>query len=412
MAAKYCIYSYRLLCIIAAIGMFLYGVSKYAQNRDVSMVDFMEITGEDGNVYPAVSICLATPYLERQLDNGKNADYWRFLSGQYWEDSLLDISYENITQAIQNFFLGASAWNFWSYKEGWVQYIYLNRKLENRTDIQNYTIKGFKWFTPKFYTSFRHLHEKCMTIEIPNSLNHKISTFELFFNDSIFRGIGRPRQNDFGIKIHYPNQLLTSTFSNYIWEKHDGQEDYTMKFVLQNLIVLNRRNKRNSPCIEDWKNHDQIIRRKIMEEAVCQPPHWDRITDLPRCSSQKQMKHFHEMNISARLPPCRQIKKVVHGFEELKYVDDNPLEWARASNDTIFKIMIEFKDLSFMEIRNVRSFDIESLIGNAGGYIGLFTGYALLQLPNLMLLVLKWIYKARERFRMKHEENRDMILEA
>ena len=102
-------------------------------------------------------------------------------------------------------------------------------------------------------------------------------------------------------------------------------------------------------------------------------------------------------------------KKVVHGFEELKYVDDNPLEWARASNDTIFKIMIEFKDLSFMEIRNVRSFDIESLIGNAGGYVGLFTGYALLQLPNLMLLVSRWIYKVRERFFMKHDKDGDLI---
>ena len=233
---------------MAAIGMFLYVVYKYAQNRDVSMVDFMEITGEDGNVYPAVSICLATPYLERKLNNGINADYWRFLSGQYWEDSLLDISYDNITEAIQTFFLGASAWNFWSYKEGWVQYIYLNRNLKNHTDT----------FTPKFHTSFRHLHEQCMTIEIPNSLNHNISTFELFFNDSIFRGYSRPRQNDFGMKIHYPNQLLTSTFSNYIWEKHNGQEDYRMKFVLQNLIVLNRRNKRNSPCIEDWKHHDQV----------------------------------------------------------------------------------------------------------------------------------------------------------
>ena len=121
------------------------------------------------------------------------------------------------------------------------------------------------------------------------------------------------------------------------------------------------------------------------------------------------MKQFHEMNVSARLPPCRQIKKVVHGFEELKYVDDNPLEWARASNDTIFKIMIEFKDLSFMEIRNVRSFDIESLIGNAGGYVGLFTGYALLQLPNLMRLVSRWIYKVRERFFMKHDKYGDSI---
>ena len=78
-------------------------------------------------------------------------------------------------------------------------------------------------------------------------------------------------------------------------------------------------------------------------------------------------------------------------FEDLKYVDDNPVEWIKAPNDQIFKIMIQFKDSSFMEIRHVRSFDIESLIGNAGGYLGLFTGYALLQLPKLMLLISSWI---------------------
>ena len=34
----------------------------------------------------------------------------------------------------------------------------------------------------------------------------------------------------------------------------------------------------------------------------------------------------------------------------------------------------------------MRAYDIESLVGNAGGYIGLFMGYALFQLPNLFLL--------------------------
>ena len=46
-----------------------------------------------------------------------------------------------------------------------------------------------------------------------------------------------------------------------------------------------------------------------------------------------------------------------------------------------------------MEIKHVRDFDIESLIGNSGGYIGLFTGYALLQLPNLLSLVYQGIVK-------------------
>ena len=115
------------------------------------------------------------------------------------------------------------------------------------------------------------------------------------------------------------------------------------------------------------------------------------------------------MNVSAQYPPCRQIGKVIHTFEDLKYVDDNPVEWIKAPNDQIFKIMIQFKDSYFMEIRHVRSFDIESLIGNAGGYLGLFTGYALLQLPNLVFLVFRWIYKARERCLMRRNEHGDSI---
>ena len=408
MARQYVIQFYRLLCIVATISMFLYCTYKYAQNRDVSMVDFMEITGEDSNVYPAISICLSTDFLERTWANETNDNYWSFLSGSHWEDRLLDVSYDNITESVQDYFLGASAWSFWGFEQEWVQFLYLNKKFENyEQKVKKFTV--VKKFTPKVFTSYRHYYEKCMSIEIPNNLNHKISTFELFFNHSIFRGDRRPRENWFGIKIHYPNQFLTATFSNYIWEEHKTQRNYTMKFVLQNLIVLNRRNTRNSPCIEDWKHHDQVIRRKVMDKAGCQPPHWDETTDLPKCSSQKQMKLFHEMNVSAQSPPCRQIEKVIHTFEDLKYVDDNPVEWIKAPNDQIFKIMIQFKDSSFMEIRHVRSFDIESLIGNAGGYLGLFTGYALLQLPNLVFLVLRWIYKARKRCLMTHNEHGDSI---
>ena len=386
----YCIYFYYALCTIAALGMFIYCVYQYEQNRDVSMVDFTEMNVDKNDIYPAVSICISTRLLARTLNNGRNkidlANYWSFLSGDYWEDEYLDVSYDNITESIESFLLGASVWNFYTLEEGWVRYLY---PIENFVNYEPYNI--LKAFQPKFYTSFRDVHETCLSFDIPNHLKHKISLFELFFNNSIFRGEGRPRETEFGIKIHYPNQFLTATCEKYSWKKHKLREDYTMKFSLQNLIVLNRRNKRRSPCIEDWMHHDQIVRRNIMKEVGCQPPHWDRITDLPKCSSRDQMKYFYEMNISAQYQPCKQIKKVIYAYEELKYIEDNPWEWTKDLNDTIFKVMIEFKDSSFMEIVHVRAFDIESLIGNAGGYLGLFTGYALLQLPKLMLLISSWI---------------------
>ena len=388
----YCIYFYHALCTIAALGMFIYCVYQYEQNRDVSMVDFTEMNAGKDNIYPAVSICISTRLLARTLNNGSNktdfANYWSFLTGDYWEDKYLDVSYDNVTESIESFLLGASVWNFYTLEKGWIRYLY---PIE---DFQNYEPDIIlKSFQPKFYTSFRDFHERCLSIDIPNHLSDKISIFELFFNNSIFRNESRPRDTEFGVKIHYPNQFLTATCARYSWKKHKLQEDYTMKFSLQNVIVLNRRNKRRSPCIEDWMHHDQAVRRNIMEEVGCQPPHWDKITNLPKCSSSKQMKYFYEMNVSAQYPPCKQIKKLIYAYEELKYIEDNPMEWRKGQNDTIFKVMIEFKDSSFMEIGHVRAFDIESLIGNAGGYLGLFTGYALLQLPKLVLLLSNWICK-------------------
>ena len=40
----------------------------------------------------------------------------------------------------------------------------------------------------------------------------------------------------------------------------------------------------------------------------------------------------------------------------------------------------------YKEIEQVRAYDVQSLVGNVGGYIGLFLGYALRELPTFLLL--------------------------
>ena len=49
--------------------------------------------------------------------------------------------------------------------------------------------------------------------------------------------------------------------------------------------------------------------------------------------------------------------------------------------------MIEFiiQIIKFKEIRQIRKYSVQSLVGNLGGYIGLCLGYALLNLPSVIL---------------------------
>ena len=60
-------------------------------------------------------------------------------------------------------------------------------------------------------------------------------------------------------------------------------------------------------------------------------------------------------------------------------------------NTSMFKMMIEFQGETFMEIEQTRSYDIQNLVGNAGGYVGLFLGAALMQLPTGMGRLYRWL---------------------
>ena len=50
----------------------------------------------------------------------------------------------------------------------------------------------------------------------------------------------------------------------------------------------------------------------------------------------------------------------------------------------MFEIELEFQGDTYMEIAQTRSYDVESLVGNGGGYVGLFLGVALMQFPTAL----------------------------
>ena len=49
-------------------------------------------------------------------------------------------------------------------------------------------------------------------------------------------------------------------------------------------------------------------------------------------------------------------------------------------NRSYFVVTARFPEVEFTETRQVKAFDLNDLLGNIGGYIGMFLGYALLNL--------------------------------
>ena len=385
--------AYYTLCIFATLGMIVYCLVEYLKDKDVSSVDFKQFNEQEEYVYPTITLCFETQFLGDRLNNDKiGLDEWsysNFLNGEYWQDNFLEVDFDNVTPKIEEYFLGIYVSSFYDLKTGFVEYLYNAHDL-NINDPSKSSTGYWKLFVSKFYTSFRDTIARCVSFDIPNNLNTSIHKYELLFNASIFPESVRPEDNQFGVKIHYPNQYLSANVKKYSWKKMDPNNpySYTMKFKLQNIVVINMRNKPKNPCNENWRNDDQIKRRNIMTKVGCQPPHWRKLTDLENCTNKEQMKKFYYLDLTDQRPPCKSIQKVLYGYEELNYIADNWLASSGDSSDIYFNVAIELDDSTFMEIKHVRAFDIQSLIGNSGGYFGLFTGYALLQVPQLISYII------------------------
>ena len=63
-------------------------------------------------------------------------------------------------------------------------------------------------------------------------------------------------------------------------------------------------------------------------------------------------------------------------------------------NESYFVLRMEYKQGRFLETSQVQAYPMNSLVGNIGGYIGMFLGYALLNVPGTFMEFLqKFILK-------------------
>ena len=89
--------------------------------------------------------------------------------------------------------------------------------------------------------------------------------------------------------------------------------------------------------------------------------------------------------------PCVDLQKLMFDFEEQEA--DIKQMWIYApqekllQNETYTIIYICYLENNFKEIKKVKAFGLESLVGNVGGYVSLFLGFSVEQLPTFFILL-------------------------
>ena len=225
-------------------------------------------------------------------------------------------------------------------------------------------------------------------MQIPH--NEEIGAFGVEINNTIFSGGVRTNDHTFITMIHARNQLLISKTIKYMYQRRERNDTYVLRYKLKGIERIKRRNKRNYPCYEDWKNYDAMIYKAHAKHLGCNPPYFSPTSDIPSCSSKEKMTSFPFTKRSddyGKPEPCEGLATIDYEFEE-HIIEDFNVEgsWYRKG---YFWFGLYIYDQKFKEIVQIKDIDINTLIGYIGGYIGLILGYSILQIPEYLVVFIR-----------------------
>ena len=153
--------------------------------------------------------------------------------------------------------------------------------------------------------------------------------------------------------LHYPNQLLLSLPTmKYEWPIRQNNSTFAMRFRIDSMEVLTRRNKLNHPCKTDWKSYDDVVIHDHVKSTNCRTPYQKPIKGIPICNTKEKMQEadfsLTSGKINNQILPCRTAEKISYTFEE---VDSTGKQWQGVGE---FWSGIYFYNSRFKEITQSR----------------------------------------------------------
>ena len=154
------------------------------------------------------------------------------------------------------------------------------------------------------------------------------------------------------------------------------------------------RNKLMKKCNTDWRNHDQFVLKEVIRVVGCQPFYHRPLEDIRICKTKNEHYAFDSMiqaiknQTHPQIKPCKKIEKLYYDSEWTHEENDlgniKEAELAIKEIQTPFDLSIMFQGNTYKVIDHVKDFTFQTMIGNIGGYAGMFLGCSFLQIPKLI----------------------------
>jgi hypothetical protein len=157
--------------------------------------------------------------------------------------------------------------------------------------------------------------------------------------------------------------------------------------------MLKKRSKYQKECSNSLVNDDNEFMLKVIKQVGCIPNYWvSHMTtnaSYRACSRSYQLEKVYRLIanfksvLSSYHPPCIEMQIPAAVNQQL------PQNGLLAHSDGGWKLKLHISYMSedFQEIVNVKGFDVETFWSSVGGFIGIFLGYSLLQIPDILATV-------------------------
>ena len=402
--------AFTLGCFFATSYMANSQIMRWLENQDASTIEFKRFNLSPDDKYPDISICFT----------GHNLNW-------YEDDSVFNTFgvttavYEQMLKGIEGF----------AYDYNSTSKLFRKIRVENKDwhleDVERFQIKastlvtGLEYITEDDSTSIaygKHKYGKhvsriplqpslktpdtiCFTRK-SNDVPDSLRVYDLLrFNRSIL-GHGKYEDTEVQLFVHYPQQLVRS-FHRPVYKstfgdirrtpKHGNKNPWKklLRIAISKVTVLRKRPGSNVPCDDKLVNDDVEFQREIMERIKCIPIYWKYNSgsnlDLKICNTSEDLKKaYYNLNHYKTIfatydPPCTSIEVGSRYDKEEETESEDP------------QIRFLYTESVYQEITNTEKFGFESFVSGLGGFVGIFLGYSILQLPELLSLIPSFIRK-------------------
>ena len=371
---------FKIVCACLALTTTIWCCIEFGKNEDMCEVSYKRFLQDNQSIYPDLTVIMPYQLNEKAFQNLRTAmnvtTFKQILQGQHWDDEIMSIPLEDVRLKSDNYLVSSCT---------------ISSYLDECRPIKSINDKIF------LGGSMSH------AFQLPRD---KLTTYATFrFRKSVFSNGVFPTNHELMITFQYPNRVYRSQgsffdigedFSNDFDIEDEKYKNHVVDFQIRDMEVLQRRKKRGRECLDDY-DYDKKKKEDMMFEVGCRPFFWNHSTIQRICRTQEEIGHLYKRNMEIwyrltqtaenDIPPCREIQKlqIEHtvkatkkSFAERHKIKD--IEIQDIGNDTWFEIALRIQTDTFKEIKQKRAYTPQSLIGNIGGYLGLFIGFTLLDL--------------------------------